>query len=463
MDLPISLPRDLTSSAARVVEALIRGGGPVRLLYHIDADGISSGAIALETLRRLGMSAHASPIKYLSEARIGAVLREGYSRVMMVDLGSGYRDLLGEISRKAALIVVDHHEPAGSPPENFVELNPHLLGIDGSKEISGAGTTAVLYLAATGSIRLIHLALVGAIGDQQDVGGFAGLNAEFLRTTKELKILEERTEIRLFGGPEYPLLLSLERTLDPYIPGVSGSSAGALALLEKLGIEPKTNGDWTRLSDLTDRQRRALLSEIIKRMLSAGQEVSPESLIGPAYTLLSEPRGSPLRDLRSFATLLNACGRTGRAAVGVALALGARGSLLERAMSALADYRREIARALDSTPTDEVGELLILRGDRSGVPDTVIGAVTSIVARSKPSLLVVVGVARDSEDPSILKVSARLTRSGQEAGLDLNSLVREAAESAGGSGGGHRSAAGAYIPSKAREEFLTALIRGLRK
>jgi len=462
MDLPIRLPSELVSSALRIIEVISGSRRPVRLFYHIDADGLSSGALALETLRRLGIPSHASPMKYLSEAKIGA-LREGYSRIMMVDLGSGYRDLLGKIPREVSLFVVDHHSPSGSPPENLVELNPHLLGIDGSREVSGAGTTAALYLAATGSTRLIHLALVGAIGDQQDVGGFSGLNVEFLRSAKELNILEERTEIRLFGGPEYPLLLSLERTLDPYIPGVSGSSAGALALLERLGIEPKTDGDWTRLSDLSDRQRRALLSEIIKRMLSAGQEVSPESLIGPAYALLSEPRGSPLRDLRSFATLLNACGRTGRAAVGVALALGARGPLLDRALSALADYRREIARALDSTPADEVGEVLVLRGDRSGVPDTVIGAVASIVARSRPAPLVVVGVARDSEDPSALKVSARLTRSGQEADLDLNSLVRAAAESAGGSGGGHRSAAGAYIPSDAREEFLAALVRQIRK
>ena len=53
-----------------------------------------------------------------------------------------------------------------------------------------------------------------------------------------------------------------------------------------------------------------------------------------------------------------------------------------------------------------------------------------------------------------VKVSARATKTLVSRGLDLSVVMRKAAETMGGAGGGHNIAAGATIPYNREEEFL---------
>ena len=59
--------------------------------------------------------------------------------------------------------------PGKSINPNFVQVNPHLYGIDGATDVSGSG---VAYFAAkavnAANVDLAPIALVGALGDMQD-------------------------------------------------------------------------------------------------------------------------------------------------------------------------------------------------------------------------------------------------------------------------------------------------------
>jgi RecJ-like exonuclease len=56
-----------------------------------------------------------------------------------------------------------------------------------------------------------------------------------------------------------------------------------------------------------------------------------------------------------------------------------------------------------------------------------------------------------------VKASARGNQRMVERGLDLSKAMRQAAESVGGTGGGHNVAAGATIPEPKVEEFIRTL------
>ena len=62
-----------------------------------------------------------------------------------------------------------------------------------------------------------------------------------------------------------------------------------------------------------------------------------------------------------------------------------------------------------------------------------------------------------NSDDNFVKVSVRC----RDDGIDLSELVCNAAFSVGGTGGGHRNAAGALIPKGMEEKFLDVLERSI--
>jgi RecJ-like exonuclease len=77
--------------------------------------------------------------------------------------------------------------------------------------------------------------------------------------------------------------------------------------------------------------------------------------------------------------------------------------------------------------------------------------------RGKPILI----MAEMMEDPLITKVSMRTSEEMVEGGTDLQQAIVDATAQVGGSGGGHRIAAGAYIPKELEERFIRCVNRRL--
>ena len=96
------MQRDL-DAAART----LRDAGTVLIVSHIDADGISAGAIADITAERLGKDHTVRFEKKISEETLETINSSSEDVVWICDLGSGY---LSEFSRDG-IIVTDHHVP----------------------------------------------------------------------------------------------------------------------------------------------------------------------------------------------------------------------------------------------------------------------------------------------------------------------------------------------------------------
>ncbi|MCD6573353.1 MAG: DHH family phosphoesterase, partial [Thermoplasmata archaeon] len=142
----------------------------IRIIGHVDADGISAASIIAMALERAGYRYHIS-IKATKPDLIKEIEKEENDLIIFADIGSGY---LNEMKRlKSNVIVLDHHLSYDEPPENVMYVNARLYGIDGSKEACGA-TVSYFFAKAIddNNIDLSQLAIVGAIGDKQSITGY---------------------------------------------------------------------------------------------------------------------------------------------------------------------------------------------------------------------------------------------------------------------------------------------------
>ncbi|MEM3149359.1 MAG: DHH family phosphoesterase, partial [Candidatus Jordarchaeales archaeon] len=157
--------------------------------------------------------------------------------------------------------------------------------------------------------------------------------------------------------------------------------------------------------------------------------------------------------------LLNACGRTGKTSLGLAICMGDRNVYGEVAKVA-SEYRAKLADYMEWLGKGKVnvkGDICWFNGERY-IDDKMIGTVTSILSSSKSYRdKVIVGFAY-SEEEAAVKVSARL---GSEVKKEVNlgELMRYVINEMGLNfvAGGHDLAAGAYIPAGREEEFIEHL------
>ncbi|SEH50627.1 RecJ-like exonuclease [Halopenitus malekzadehii] len=457
-DPPVPL---LAERAAACAERL-RSADSVLLASHIDADGLTSGAIASSALERAGIDHETVFEKQLDEESIAGIASREFDTVLFTDFGSGQLDVIAdhEAAGEFTPIIADHHQPADAETE--YHLNPLLFGIDGASELSGAGASYVLAHALDADNRdLAALAIVGAVGDMQGgTEGLTGANEGIVDHAVAAGVVETRTDIALYGRQTRPLPKLLEYASDVRIPGISNDEAGAIAFLSELDIDVKADdGDWRRWVDLDDAERRTLVSALLQRAVSSGVPASRiEELVGTSYTLTAEEPGTELRDVSEFSTLLNATARYERADVGLAVCLGERGAPLERARTLLRNHRRNLSEGLQWVKSEGVIEEDHLQWFDAGsrIRETIVGIVAGMaigspaVDRSKPI------VAFAEKDADHVKVSSRGSHRLVRQGLDLSAVMREASRSVGGDGGGHDVAAGATIPSGSQREFVAA-------
>ena len=110
---------------------------PIRVISHLDADGLSSAAIISKALRRRGNDFSLSIVRQLDEDVIKELSLENYNYFLFADLGSGFLSLIDRHLNDRKTFILDHHIP-----ENFnsgaIHANPHLIGL-GSDAVSGSG------------------------------------------------------------------------------------------------------------------------------------------------------------------------------------------------------------------------------------------------------------------------------------------------------------------------------------
>ena len=453
-----------TACARRLLES-----DALLLASHIDADGLTSAAIASTALERAGLAHEVVFKKQLDETEIASIAATEYDTVLFTDFGSGQLDVIARHEQAGDFepVIADHHQPADA--ETAFHLNPLLEGINGASELSGAGASYLLARAlgeetGTDNRDLAALAIVGAVGDMQAVDGeLVGANRAIVEEGSEASVLEEGTDIAFYGKQTRPLPKLLEYASEVRVPGITNNEKGAVGFLEELPVDlhiesnDEKEGEWRRWVDLTDDEKQTVASALLQRALERG--VPPgkaERLVGTTYTLTEEEPGTTLRDASEFSTLLNATARYERADVGLAVCLGDRDAAFEQARRLLENHRRNLSEGLEQVKRQGVDSADYLQYFDAGteIRETIVGIVAGMalgvegVDGSRP----IIAFAEKNDEET--KVSARGTGRLVGQGLDLSQVMGEASRAVGGDGGGHDIAAGATIPTGEKERFV---------
>lgn len=454
----------LILKARKASDIIMPFNGEIRVVSHYDCDGICSGSIIAKALLREGKRFRLSFVKQLTEEVVGMLSKKDSRLTIFVDMGSGQLDAIQSKLMKpgGSVIVLDHHQPQGEVlSDRLHHINTYAMGM--GDNISGSGIAYILVRTMNPENKdLSELGVVGAIGDSQidSIGpdwGLFGLNREILKDAISTGKIKVERGLRIWGRTTRPVHKALEFSMDPYIPGVSGSESGAVHFLQELGIELKNGSSWRTLSDLSEEEMRKLASGIVRERVM-GNHDNPEWIFGDVYTLNEKKE---CNDANEFATLLNAAGKQGLGYLGLGLCLNSVDSF-DEVQGVLDSYRREISRALEIACSGGKGKVktkaakhavYITAGD--AIPESVISNVTSILSRSGRFPEMPLFSFVDSEGNKT-KISARLPGS-MTGGINLKEVVEEAAKSVGGEGGGHSNAAGASIPKGSEEMFINSI------
>jgi single-stranded-DNA-specific exonuclease len=457
------------ASAAQAAEAIMKTAkkdGFIHVFSHLDADGVAAAGIMGKALFRLDARFRLRVTQWVDEKIIGEIVADKPHLVVFTDFGSGYLDLLNEKIPNVKVVILDHHQTSGNVEnKNFVQVNPHLHGIDGATEVSGSG---VAYFAAKAvnaeNVDLAPIALVGALGDMQDKNEqrtLHGLNDLIVKDAVAAKLVTVEKDLTFFGRETRPIHRALAATTSPFIPGLSGEEDKCLAFLASLDIKLKDGERWRALRDLTEEEKKKLSSALADHLIARGLHADVESLIGNVYVLNREEPWTPLRDAREFAVVLNSTGRLDRPSLGIAICMGDRASALEEANKVLEDYRKNISTYLGwvmekPERMKEFEHVYVVYGE-TFINEKIIGTISSILvsglANPEKPLLAFSKI----EAENAAKFSARTTAMALSRGVNLGDVMRVASEKYGGKGGGHNVAAGAQVPIDQVDNFVSTV------
>jgi RecJ-like exonuclease len=452
---------DSTKQAAEAIVETAEAEGLVHVFSHLDADGVAAAGIIGKALLRLDARFRIRITQWIEE-KIFEVLSDKPQLIVFSDLGSGYADLLGEKLKDFKMVILDHHQVVGKCSDNVVHVNPHLHGIDGARDISGAG---VAYFVAKAideaNVDSAPVAVVGALGDMQDKYDqrmLGGLNERIVQDAVNEGSLTVEKDLIFFGRETRPIHRMLANTTTPFVPGISGEEGNSLAFLKNLNIEPKNGEKWRALRDLSDEEKKRLCTALADYMLSRGLRFDVGDLIGHVYVLNREEPWTPLRDAREFAVLLNATGRMDRSSLGVTVCMSDRGSAFEEATKVLEEYRRNINKYLGWVMEKpermrEMENIYVVYGENF-INDKIVGAISSILSGGLPNPEKPLIAYANVQDQGLAKISARTVDAIVARGVNLGGIMQVAAEKCEGKGGGHNVAAGAQVPLEKIGTFI---------
>ena len=435
----------------------------VKIVAHRDTDGIAATMILAECLRFYDVPFSIEFSRPKKPAEIAELGQEEYELFVFLDQGSAQLEAIHKslLAKHRDVIIIDHHPGEFHEHPNLAVLNPHSIGMNGAKDVSGSSAAYVVVENLDPRFRsLIVVALIGAIGDRQEFfSGFTGVNDVLYKRAVDLGFVETREGLRLVGRSFRPLVETLRLSIRPFIKGLSGHPTVCQQVLEELDLKPST-----MLSQLDMEEEKALADLLVAR---AGEAAKAEEFRHTLWGSIHQPvAGFHLLSLtfRECSALLDACGSLNKPEIGLSALIGDRTALHE-ATSLLTTYHEEMLRALEYLvnrlgSVRERQNLRVLDGG-DGVRPALVGEAVSLLIESglvrmdKPIVIF-------SKTPTgEIKVSARSTPALAMGGLDLGAAIKAAAERAGGVGGGHDVAAAARIPPSEIEEFLSLLDKSL--
>jgi len=387
------------------------------IISHYDTDGICSLFIFKNILDNLGKNYKFDIIKGLDDK----VLEKLDENVVFLDLGSGYIDNIKKYLDEDSFMIIDHHKIRG---KTKYHLNPYLIEIDGSKEISGSGTVNLFanYLG----LDLSNIALIGATGDLQFP--FIGKNKEFLRKSDVV----EKKDLVLFGRYTRNLPYFLSQSYSPFIPEITGNLKKTYSFLYDLGFVDFYN---VKYCDLDKDERYILINGLIEHLYKHNL-LDNTHLIDYVY----DNHFYDFVDLREISSAINSCGRHGYFLEALYFLETGKSNKLKEAIK---NHKKILKKSLEFAKENlKIKDKICILNGIDVIPDCVIGIICSSLLKTHKKLI----VGFSKMDEGRIKVSVR----NPFDHIDIGKFLSENYET----GGGHKQAGGCVIKEEEIENFI---------
>lgn len=446
----------------------IKEGESVRIISHLDADGLCASAIIAKTLVHKHIIFRISTVQNIKNIDIQRYINNHEKHILFIDCGSlQIEDIIAHCKNKNVLIFDHHPIEKKDIPGHIIHINPLLHNLNPNTDIctSGMAYFWAKHTNQTLAEQFSQVALMGAIGDMQELNGFHGLNKLILRDAIEHhSVVQEKTP-RFFGIQSKPLTkLLAECEFD--IPNINRSLPQAERFIQKIGICPTLGDRAIRYMDLTKAEKRLLCHAIEK---SREQCIHPKDFYWTTYSHKHQPLGSATRDLRESASLLNACGKLAKPSIGLGLILQDQGclKLANHISKAYAQHMNKALRWYQANKHDTdaivTKKNLIILQTQDNIVESMIGPLTAMVANDQTTKKgsMVMCLAHTQEEKT--KISLRATPSIASE-FDLCALMHSITKKIGnGECGGHAHAAGGLIDRNSQDKFISTTLELLQQ
>lgn len=447
---------------------------PIFIFSHIDADGIASAAIIAKLLKEMDKPFVLNFISQISNKSFESYWQEIEPRyVIFLDLGTDTPLVyLENTPSLQSGIIIDHHimsTPDYARQRSLI-VNPRLWRVDGGVEISSSGMTFLLANTFSGFFdrNKIHLfyAIVGALGDAQDVGpkrSLVGINDLIAKYGEKHNVIRSYEDYILLGMGFKPLYRLIAESFTFEIPGVSGSYESAVNFLVRAGIlRGEEDPEKVFWDGLTSEQKEIIRNKLLESLAlkySGKYTIKEldEMFRGHIYELSAE-KSFFCRYARDLSILINACGKMKSPEIAFGVLLNPLDKDLVHQVFQLYERYRSVLASIFLNIESQVeirGNIAVYDG-RGKIHEELTSSVASILANTLKGIAKIVVVLASSVE-NILKVSLRGTSLFQGSLVEI--LKKIATNLPEISGGGHEMAAGAYLPEEKLESFLAIMER----
>ncbi len=289
-----------------------------------------------------------------------------------------------------------------------------------------------------------------------------GIDSTINRVTPEEKDILEKIGILCDEDKDYTLTRQDRAILKKELESIKLAETLPIYLSkEEYDILKQINARIKRktLSDLNNSEKAKLYASLNKMIANAvpGRYAKhiPKILLGDSYTFLLEDPGSFLRDGSEFSTAMNACGRNHEEKIAMEVLKGDREWALIELEEVSRRHRYNLATSMNKVADgNRIVECENLQYfDGSGIKPEIVGTITGMILGYCNWRKPIIGFT-EIEDQKGYKISLRCSRFLSYDGIHFGNIIRDVAQSVGGSGGGHSMACGAYIPLSKKSEFL---------
>lgn len=298
---PFSLP-DITRGVERTIRA-IKQEERVALYADYDADGITSAALLINLLKKMGCE----PVVYIPKREEGYGLNpsaieylcgEGISLLVCLDCGSSnYEEVLQAKARGMDVVIIDHHEvPALEPPAEAI-INPKRTCSEfPTRELAACGVTFFFLMALrrvalklgvlTKSVNLKQELDLVALGTVADMVPLLKDNRILVRFGLEVMKKKPRTWFRTFVK-KHPVLngnlagYGLSFVIIPRINAMGRVDDPKIALQFLLSEDKEASSRLLETLQVTNRKRQQIEETILNEALEqlAGRDMENQYAI----------------------------------------------------------------------------------------------------------------------------------------------------------------------------------------